>query len=76
MNYCYIYLCVKYNKNYYECSKYDTYEIADNVFNQKYKYENNISSTLIPVCRFIPLFFHHYILHYKLSKIFIKNKII
>jgi hypothetical protein len=72
----YIYLCIKHNKNYYECSKYDSYQIADKVFNEKYKYEQNISSTMIPVCRFIPIYFHNYILHYKLSKIFIKNKII
>ncbi len=69
-----VYLCVK-RKHMYECKKFDTYQEAD-----RYYYNNNTynsdSSALISVGKFVPKYFHNDILHYKLSDLLIKNKII
>ena len=80
---CKIYLCVKLHDKMecfslnYNCIKFDTYKEADEYY--KEKFENNVrvdSSTLMPVCKYIPEYFHPLILNYKLSKLFIDAHII
>jgi hypothetical protein len=55
----------------YKCIKFSSYEEADDYY-KKYYNQNFENSILLPVCGFTPLFLHKYILHYKLSKTFIK----
>lgn len=76
-----IYLCVKprdkmeYFSLNYNCIKFDTYEEADKYYNTKIDACNVESSTMMPVCKFVPEFLHPSILNYKLSKLFINAHI-
>jgi hypothetical protein len=76
-----VYLClihydlIHYNQ-YFICKKYDTFKKADNAYKNIYS-NSNLSgfSTMVPVCRYIPTYFHRFVLHYKLSNIFVKVRI-
>lgn len=72
-----IYLCVKLHENdkNYNCIKFDTYNEADIYYNSCYKDTKVEYSTMLPVCKYIPEYFHPSILNYKLSKIFINASI-
>lgn len=73
-NQSHIYLCVK--QHYYQsykCMKFEDYSQADSYYKKNYK--NNEISTLMPVCKYVPVMFHKYILEYKLSKLLIQVKI-
>jgi hypothetical protein len=59
-----VYLCVK-EDDVFKCVKYNSFQEAE-------KNNNNI---IIPVCRFLPVYFHKYILHYKLYNMFVKVKL-
>ena len=69
------YLCVKTNPNLFgfECSKFNTYDEADD-FYEKYKKDDVLMSTIIPVNKFMP--FHILTLEKKLSKMVINVKIL
>ncbi len=70
-----VYLCVK--RQYYgsyTCMKFDNYSQADSYYKKNYK-NQEIISTLMPVCKYVPNIFHKYILEYKLSKLLIQVKI-
>lgn len=78
-----VYLCVKekekekiehYFLN-FKCIKFDTFEEADRYYKQKYNRQQAEYSTLMPLCRFIPSYFHEPVLNYKLSKLFINAEI-
>ena len=82
-----VYLCVKEKekekekmKHYYyslnfKCIKFDTYEEADSYYKKKYNRRQEEYSTFMPLCRFIPSYFHEPVLNYKLSKLFINAEI-
>ena len=65
----FIYLCVKprdkmeYFSMDYNCIKFDTYEEADKYYNTKINACNVESSTMMPVCKFVPEFLHSSILN-------------
>lgn len=78
-----VYLCVKekekekvehYSLN-FKCIKFDTYEEADSYYKKKYNRRQEEYSTFMPLCRFIPSYFHEPVLNYKLSKLFINAEI-
>lgn len=76
-----VYLCVKekektehYSLN-FKCIKFDTYEEADTYYKKNYNRRQEEFSTLMPLCRFIPFYFHESVLNYKLSKLFINAEI-
>jgi hypothetical protein len=72
-----VYLCVKEEKDYcYKCFIFDTFKNADIYYLQNYTALNSTSSTLIPICKYVPFIFHNTIINYKLSKMFIKSEII
>jgi hypothetical protein len=58
----------------FKCIKFETFKEAD-IYYQK-NYIDAKSSTLIPICNYVPFIFHNTILNYKLSKMFINSKII
>jgi hypothetical protein len=71
-----VYLCLIQYDQYFICKKYDTFKKADNAYKNIYLNDNLFSmSTMIPVCRYIPTYFHRFVLHYKLSNIFVKVRI-
>ena len=71
-----IYLCIKYKTtNYYKCIKFDNFEMADNFYKNKCTKTKIESSTMMPVCKYVPNFVQHHILDYKLKRFFIKTKI-
>ena len=74
-NYNCVYLCVN-EEDVFRCVKYNSFQEANQKCNRLYcNYNKNIITTMIPVCRFLPVYFHKYVLHYKLSKMFIKIKL-
>ena len=76
-----IYLCVKmkdkmkdkweFSSLHYNCIPFDTYEEADKFYDSKYDKNKVESSTMMPVCKYVPSAFHPAILNYKLAKLFI-----
>ena len=77
-----IYLCVKLRDKMeyfylnYNCIKFDTYEEADKYYKKSFEDKTIESSTMMPVCKYVPEYFHPMILNYKLSKLFIDAHII
>jgi len=78
--YNYIYLCIKPKDSSkiisnFSCYRFDSYENANIFFYHHFINNENrpIISTMIPVCKYIPVMFHPYIIHYKLSKSIIKT---
>jgi hypothetical protein len=76
-----VYLCVIENEL-FMCRKYNSFTKADNAYKNNYinkhyqEYRNFTGvSTMIPICRYIPTYFHRFVLHYKLSNLFIKVRI-
>ena len=66
-----VYLCVQQNKSCrMKCKKFDSYESADEHFHKYYKQEDVQLSTLMPICKYTPHYFHPYFLRRKLSKCF------
>jgi len=64
-----IYLCANEpGTSYYECAQYNTFREAT----RHHDYSPNTNTTMIPVCRFVPLFFHNAILRHKLARLFIR----
>ena len=76
-----IYLCVKMRDNIdffsrrYNCIPFDTYEDADTFYDNNYNKNKVESSTMMPVCKYVPSAFHPAILNYKLAKVFINAHI-
>jgi hypothetical protein len=69
-----IFLCVKENNNNFNCYKFNSFIEANNHYKKKYDY--NTSSTMISVCKYLPLFIQKFIIDYKLKNLFVKFKII
>lgn len=71
-------LCVK-NKNNpgFECKKFRSFNEADKFFHENFiKSDKLEKSTLLSVSNLYPTKIQELILHYKLSSIFIKQKIV
>jgi hypothetical protein len=72
----YVYACTKDtimgNVN---CMRLSSYEDAELYYQTIHINKHAAFSTLVPVCGYVPFYFHSYILHYKLSKILVKIKI-
>jgi hypothetical protein len=69
-----IYLCIKENNSpIYLCKKIDSIKYDTYYYHLEYK--KSEYSAIISICKYIPDYFHYYILTYKLSKLFIKTKI-
>lgn len=66
------YLCI-YDNNKFNCTKFNNFEDADNYYLKNYNNTLQYSS-IIFICKYIPLFLHKYFIKNKLSNIFI-NKI-
>ena len=63
-----VYLCYK-KRDMYNCKRFDDFLQANQYFRDNFIYvSNELSSTMIPVCKFHP--FKKQILRYKLSKVF------
>ena len=63
-----VYLCYK-KKGNYNCKRFDDFVKADQYFHDNFiNLRNELSSTMIPVCKFHP--FKKQVLKYKLSKVF------
>lgn len=71
--FCIYYLCVNKKELQYTCKKFTTYSGAQYFYNINYKYINNYE--IISVYKFIPNFFHKYVLAYKLNQPFINIEI-
>jgi hypothetical protein len=81
-----IYLCVKmkdkmkdkweFSSLHYNCIPFNTYEEADNFYNSNYDKGRVESSTMMPVCKYVPTTFHPAILNYKLAKLFINANLL
>lgn len=69
------YLCINKQELQYTCKKFATYSGAQYFYNVNYNYINN-NYEIISVCRFIPTFFHRYILAYRLKQSFINIEIL
>jgi hypothetical protein len=74
-NFSNVVLCVKKNDSIdtFVCHKFNTFIEADKYFNSNYSNKDVINSTMIPICKFMPIFLEKKIIQYKLSTIF--NKI-
>jgi hypothetical protein len=72
--FCIYYLCINKQELQYTCKKFATYSGAQYFYNINYKYINN-NYDIISVCKFIPNFFHKYVLAYKLNQSFINIQI-
>jgi len=68
------YLCNLENYHKYNCKVFQSFLEANDYHKINYRYKNNWS-TIISINKYIPLFIHKYILHYKLSNIFINVNI-
>ena len=67
------YLCVKKEKiNSYNFIKFSSFLSANNYYKENYS-GNVEDSRILSVCKFIPSYFHYYILNYKLAKLKINN---
>lgn len=66
-NYSIFYLCINNKDLQYTCKKFSTYSGAQYFYNINYRYINN-NYDIISVCKFIPNFFHKYVLAYKLKQ--------
>ena len=63
-----IYLCYK-KKGRYNCKRFDDFTKADKYLHDNFiNLSNELSYTMIPVCKFIP--FKKQVLRYKLFKVF------
>jgi hypothetical protein len=71
-----VFLCIQKNINYFECRKFNDFIQANNYFIEKYKNDNTVVSTMISVCKYLPLFIQNYIINYKLKQLFVKSEII
>lgn len=80
-----VYLCVKDKNNIFNCKPFSSFHEADKYHKQHRQYytedtdshqQKYLQSTMLPISCFIPTYFHNFILHHKLSNLFIKNKII
>lgn len=70
-----VYLCTQSeNLKPYKCIMFLSYSEADNYYKNNYS-EKVIFSTIIPVCKFVPIYFHKCILNRKLSNLLIKVEI-
>jgi hypothetical protein len=72
----YVYLCVERKCNYqayFECKKFNSFVDA----NKEY-FDNSFGSlsTMIPVSKYVPKYFHTYILNKELTNIYFKVKIV
>lgn len=78
-----VYLCSQYIAS-FKCKKFNTFKEADDHHietykNKKEKHSNNILpinnnvSTLIPICKYVPLFMDKWILRYKLRNMLYVN---
>ena len=71
-----VYLCVKNNThNKFTCKEFNDFLEADKYFDDNYK-NKVVSSTMIPVCRFIPTIIKRPVLQYKLSNLYTRVSII
>ena len=64
-----IYLCSKDKFSPYYCNSFESYQKADKYYQSCVK-DEDIKTTMIPVCKFIPDFLAEKILQYKISNIF------
>jgi len=73
-----VYLCVEKNKSDdiiiegFHCFRFKSFEDADSYYNNNNKNDSTIltRSTMIPICKWVPLFCDPYIINYKLKKLF------
>ena len=70
-----VYLCTQ-SDNFkpYKCIMFLSYLDANNYYKNNYN-GKVIFSTMIPVCKFVPIYFHKYVLNRKLSNLLIKVEI-
>ena len=69
-----VYLCVQKKDTLcrrFKCIKFDSYESANEHFHKNYKNKDLSASTMMPICKYTPLYFHPYFLRRKLSNLFI-----
>ena len=73
-NYSNVYLCTQ-SDNFkpYKCIMFSSF-VEANIYYQR-NYSEKVFSTMIPVCKFVPLYFHKNILKHKLSNLLINVKI-
>lgn len=72
-----IYLCVKEKtNNRYVCKKFDSYQDADSYYRVNYDTSQVSKSTMIPICKYIPLCLRPQVINWKLAKITIKSIIL
>ena len=75
-----LYLCVEKEQNTpiikgFNCFLFNSFQSADKYYKNM---EHNIGDkrhTMIPICKYVPYYFHHYILNYKLKKLYWNNNI-
>lgn len=79
-NYSPIYVCVEKEKGCYDqringfnCYLFDNFERATKYSNSIY--DSSVRTTLIPICKWIPLIFHRPYLNYKLYTIYWNNSV-
>ena len=70
-----IYLCLKCgNSNFYNCSKFDSFEEADSIYSSQIRNQNH-STVMLDVNSFIPSFLHKHVLNFKLRSMLVNVKI-
>ena len=74
-NYSNVYLCTQTEKfKPYKCIMFYSFLEANNFYQRNYS-GKVLHSTIIPVCKFVPLYFHKSILKHKLSNLLINVEI-
>jgi hypothetical protein len=72
MNNTITYLCI-YNINKFNCTKFNDFHEANNYYLKNNNNNTLQYSTIIFICKYIPLFLHKYFIKNKLSNIFLNN---
>ena len=71
-----VYLCTQNPSSWhYECQMFDNFLQADDYYMKKYQ-NTRPKSTMIPVCKYIPIFMHKSFLNHKLGKMHNVNLIV
>lgn len=77
-----VYLCVECKNDYkmlFQCKRYNSFDEADKGFKNNFdepKYYDDYLSTMIPISKYTPEYFHKYIINLELSKMFFGSFIV
>lgn len=77
-----VYLCIECKNDYktlFQCKRFNSFDEADEEFKIKfdeYIYYDKYYSTMIPINKFVPTYFHKSIINIELSKLFFGSFIV